>query len=127
MLSRKVGIETVRLSGGEMFETCPMGGESDSGSPTRRPAFQIQNLNAPRFDRMTRQRYQGGRQSKGDRRAIISRVPVPLGDAVSLAAHQRGMSVNDFVASVLAREVGMADLAPQTPLLPLQEELPISA
>ncbi|QJU56278.1 toxin-antitoxin system HicB family antitoxin (plasmid) [Herbiconiux sp. SALV-R1] len=75
---------------------------------------------------MTRQRYRGGRHGKGERTALISRVAPPLGEAVRVQAEERGMSVNDYVASVLAREVGMTELAPQAALLPHYEELPIS-
>jgi predicted HicB family RNase H-like nuclease len=75
---------------------------------------------------MTSQRYRGGRQSKGDRQALISRVATPLGEAVREKAEARGMSVNDYIASVLAREVGMVDLAPQSPIMPRYQELPIS-
>lgn len=83
-------------------------------------------LNAHRFSPMTSQRYRGGRQSKGDRQALISRVATPLGEAVRDKAEARGMSVNDYIASVLARDVGMAELAPQSPVLPRYQELPIS-
>jgi len=75
---------------------------------------------------MTSQRYRGGRQSKGDRQALISRVATPLGEAVREKAEARGMSVNDYIASVLAREVGMTELAPQSPIMPRYQELPIS-
>jgi hypothetical protein len=36
------------------------------------------------------------------------------------------MSVNDYIASVLAREVGMAELAPQSPIASRYQKLPIS-
>lgn len=94
--------------------------------PTHRSASQNQILNGHRFTDMTSQRYRGGRQSKGDRQALISRVASPLGEAVRDRAEAHGMSVNDYIASVLAREVGMAELAPQSPALPRYEELPIS-
>ena len=93
---------------------------------THRPPSQNLILNAHRFNAMTSQRYRGGRQSKGDRQALISRVATPLGEAVREKAEARGMSVNDYIASVLAREVGMVDLAPQSPIMPRYQELPIS-
>lgn len=94
--------------------------------PTHRGDSQNLILNAHRFSAMTSQRYRGGRQSKGDRQALISRVATPLGEAVREKAEARGMSVNDYIASVLAREVGMAELAPQSPVVPRYQELPIS-
>ena len=72
------------------------------------------------------QRYRGGRNSKGDRLQLISRVATPVGEAVRESAEAHGMSVNDFIASVLAREVGMAELAPQSPVREKRQELPIS-
>lgn len=75
---------------------------------------------------MTTQRYRGGRKSKGDRLQLISRVAAPVGEAVRDQAEARGMSMNDFIASVLAREVGMPELAPQSPVQHKHQELPIS-
>jgi hypothetical protein len=94
--------------------------------PTHRRDSQNLILNAHRFSAMTSQRYRGGRQSKGDRQALISRVATPLGEAVREKAEARGMSVNDYIASVLAREVGMAELAPQSPIASRYQKLPIS-
>ena len=49
----------------------------------------------------------------------------PIADAVRERADERGMSLSDYIASVLAREVGMSDLAPES-VVHHQEELPIS-
>ena len=76
-------------------------------------------------DPMPTQRNWGGRKSKGDRQALISRIPDPIADAVRERADERGMSLSDYIASVLAREVGMSDLAPES-AVHHQEELPIS-
>ena len=92
-----------------------------------RVAYQNQFLNAPRLTNMTAQRYRGGRHSKGDRQALISRVANPLGEAVREEAEARGMSVNDYIASLLAREVGMPEYAPALPRRHEYEELPITA
>jgi len=75
---------------------------------------------------MAEQRYRGGRKSKGERDALHVRVDPLISEAVRARAAERHMSVNDFVASVLGREVGMANLAPEAPILPKPEELPIS-
>jgi predicted HicB family RNase H-like nuclease len=75
---------------------------------------------------MTTQRYRGGRSSKGERLQLISRVATPIGEAVRTQAEERGMSMNDFIAAVLAREVGMPDLAPLSTIQPQRQELPIS-
>jgi predicted HicB family RNase H-like nuclease len=99
---------------------------SEQSWTTRRLANQIQNLNEAMVVTMTEQRYRGGRNSKGDRLQLISRVATPVGEAVRESAEARGMSVNDFIASVLAREVGMADLAPQYPVRQMPQELPIA-
>lgn len=76
---------------------------------------------------MPPQRNWGGRKSKGDRQALLSRVPDPIADAVRERADERGMTVSDYIASLLAREVGLAELAPEVaPRSTHQEELPIN-
>ena len=74
---------------------------------------------------MPPQRSYGGRKSKGDRQPLISRVPSPIADAVRDRAEERGMTLSDYIASVLARDVGLATLAPQASIRH-DEELPIS-
>jgi hypothetical protein len=76
---------------------------------------------------MTGQVHRGGRKSKGDRQALISRVPTPLADVVKAEADRRGMSLSDFIAASLAGTVGQPQLAPLSPAVPLYEELPITA
>lgn len=111
---------------GDWAATCCLSRIRFRKPSTHRPSSQNLILNAHRFNAMTSQRYRGGRQSKGDRQALISRVATPLGEAVREKAEARGMSVNDYIASVLAREVGMTELAPQSPIMPRYQELPIS-
>lgn len=53
------------------------------------------------------QRKRGGRQSKGDRRPMIARLPRDLADAAQEQANQQGMTFNDFVGELLADELGM--------------------
>ena len=91
-----------------------------------RAAYKNQFLNAPRLTNMTAQRYRGGRHSKGDRQALISRVATPLGEAVREEAEARGMRVNAYIASLLAREVGMPEFAPAVSPRHTYEELPIT-
>lgn len=71
------------------------------------------------------QRYQGGRPSKGDRQPLVSRVATPIADAVRERAAAEGLSVNDYIARLLAAEVGLTQLAPAP--TSDREELPISA
>lgn len=75
---------------------------------------------------MTEQRYRGGRKLKGERAPIMSRVLMPVAEAIRDNAETRGISVNDYVASLLAREVGMPELAPEVPVRNKVEELPIA-
>lgn len=71
------------------------------------------------------QRYQGGRPSKGDRQPLVSRVATPIADAVRERAASEGLSVNDYIARLLAAEVGLTQLAPTMTFE--REELPINA
>lgn len=51
------------------------------------------------------------RNSKGDRDAMLTRLPRELGSAVRRRASESGLSISDYIATVLAAEVGMPDLA----------------
>ncbi|MFJ3395232.1 hypothetical protein [Leifsonia aquatica] len=69
-----------------------------------------------------------GRPSKGERKAVISRAPVPVVKKIEALAEEAGYTtVSDFVASILAREAGMPEYAPVRQLDPTRLELPISA
>lgn len=52
------------------------------------------------------ERKKPGRPSKGDRRAVVARLPRALADAAREHAARRGMTVNDLVGELLAAEVG---------------------
>lgn len=69
----------------------------------------------------------GGRPSKGQRKALMSRVAIPIGEKIEEQAAAAGYQyVGDYIASILAREAGMPELAPvQTDSTRL--ELPIPA
>ena len=90
------------------------------------PNYKFLFLKSTRFGVMTAQRYRGGRYSKGERLPLLTRVAPPVSEAVRERAEARGMSVNDFIASILAREVGLADYAPESAVTPKPEELPIA-
>jgi predicted HicB family RNase H-like nuclease len=53
------------------------------------------------------ERKKTGRPSKGPRRQVKARVPVPLFEALYTEAARRGMTVNDLVGLLLSREVGV--------------------
>ncbi len=71
---------------------------------------------------MTR-RPSGGRPSKGDRDSIITRPLRPLGDVVRARADEAGLSISDYVATVLANAHGVPQYAPVAS--PQNEELPL--
>ncbi len=64
---------------------------------------------------------------KGDRLQLVSRTPTPVGEAVRHNAEERGMNVSDYIASILAREVGLPELAPVAAVQQSRVELPIPA
>lgn len=68
----------------------------------------------------------GGRPSKGKRDQLISRVAWDLGDIVRDNAEAEQLSVSDYIARVLAREVGRPELAPRHNRPYSEQELPIS-
>ncbi len=59
---------------------------------------------------MTR-RGAGGRPSKGPREAILSRPPEQIAEATRQAAAREGLCVSDYVANLLARELGFPAVA----------------
>ena len=92
---------------------------------TRRPVLSV-SVSGSRYGRgMPPQRTYGGRKSKGDRQPLLSRVPSPIADAVRDCAEERGMTLSDYIASVLARDVGLSELVPQASIHH-DEELPIN-
>ena len=60
-----------------------------------------------------------GRPSKGDREEVKMRVPRPMADALRAEAARRGTTVNDLLAELASRELGIPFTS--------QEPLPISA
>ncbi len=89
-------------------------------------ALPFQKTKAHYVADMTGQRATRGRPSKGPRDTLLSRVPVPLGDVVRDRAAERGMTVSDYVAAVMALNVGMPDVASLRPVQSPHSELPIA-
>ena len=106
----------------------PKGAETGCIRPflaTRRPDCRVSD-SGYRYGRgMPPKRTYGGRKSKGDRQPLLSRVPSPIADAVRDCADERGMTLSDYIASVLARDVGLSALVPQASIHH-NEELPIT-
>jgi hypothetical protein len=76
---------------------------------------------------MAAQRHHGGRPAKGDRQALLSRVPTPLGEAVKAQADMRDMTVSDYIAALLAQSLGMPELVSKPlAVIPTRQELPIA-
>lgn len=65
------------------------------------------------------ERRKTGRPSKGDREMVRARLPRPLAKALHAEARRRGITVNDFIGELAAREL-------QLPY-DEQERLPLSA
>lgn len=51
------------------------------------------------------QRHPGGRRSKGDRRQIISRMPVATADKLESVAKATSSSISDYVAELVAEHL----------------------
>ena len=65
-----------------------------------------------------------GRPSKGSRALLGCRAPHRLDKAVRDAAADAGMSINDYMVTVLAEHLGMPDQAPGQHTA--QERLPMT-
>ncbi|MEB0000127.1 hypothetical protein QN355_18495 [Cryobacterium sp. 10S3] len=66
-----------------------------------------------------------GRPSKGDRDAFMTKPARPVGDAIRRNAEQLGLNYGEYIAGILARELGMPEYAPVA-THPADEELPIA-
>jgi hypothetical protein len=100
---------------------------SRDSDQTRRRSDLFLNQATTTVRDMAAQRHHGGRPAKGDRQALLSRVPAPLGEAVKAQADMRGMSVSDYIAALLAQNLGMPELVANPPaVIPTRQELPIA-
>lgn len=68
---------------------------------------------------------QGGRKSKGPRELLGTRPAVPLADAARTRADELGLSISDYLATLLATDLDMLQYAPR-PTDPTRLELPIT-
>ncbi len=67
----------------------------------------------------------GGRRSKGERRLVVTRLATDIADQVAEAATQRGMTVLDYLATLVYSDLG---LPPPPSTQPAdQPQLPLSA
>lgn len=53
-----------------------------------------------------------GQPHKGDRAYIATRPPKRVADALRVRADERGMSVSEYVAALVAKDVGLPDAVP---------------
>lgn len=63
----------------------------------------------------------GGRRSKGPRRLVGSRLPIPQADKLADVAAHHGTTVSDYVADLLCRHLDTIDLS----MIDDQETLPL--
>lgn len=70
------------------------------------------------------QRYRGGRRSKGDRRQIISRMPVATADKLEAVAKATNCSISDYVADLVAENletISLESLSKSQEALPFEQ------
>lgn len=53
------------------------------------------------------ERKKTGRPSKGERRLVRAKLPVPLAQALQAEATRRGMTLNDFLGELAANATGV--------------------
>lgn len=68
----------------------------------------------------------GGRKSKGPRELLGTRPAVPLAEAARNRADELGLSMSDYLATLLAEDLSLPQYAPRT-ADPSRMELPIPA
>ena len=67
----------------------------------------------------------GGRRSKGERRLVVTRLATEIADQFAEAATQRGLTVSDYLATLVYSELGLPP--PQSAQPADQPQLPLSA
>ena len=68
----------------------------------------------------------GGRRSKGERRLVVTRLATDIADRVAAAAEERGMTVSDYLATLVYSDLDIP--LPPTGAPPTsQAQLPLSA
>ncbi|MFC3690452.1 hypothetical protein [Aquipuribacter hungaricus] len=67
----------------------------------------------------------GGRPNKGDRDLLVTRPARAVGDVVRARADEQGLTISEYIATVLAEVHNMPQHAPRPAREP-QEELPLS-
>ncbi|TDE88160.1 hypothetical protein EXU48_23860 [Occultella glacieicola] len=74
---------------------------------------------------MVRKRHGGGQPHKGDRRLLAARVPRSQADEVERRADALGLSISEYIASVLVQHVATTDSPAnaQGELLTIREEM----
>lgn len=73
---------------------------------------------------MAVKRGRGGRPGRGERDQLLARPPMPVGDAFRDRAEALGISISDYMSALIAREVGLGDMAPM-PKGPKQQTAPL--
>ena len=68
----------------------------------------------------------GGRPSKGDRDMLVTRPARVIGDAVRARADEAGLTISEYIATVLANVHALPEYAPKARTPSSQEELPLS-
>jgi hypothetical protein len=68
----------------------------------------------------------GGRKSKGVRELLGTRPDTVLAEAARGRVDELGISMSDYLATLLARDLNMPQYAPKTPAPVHHMELPIS-
>ena len=68
----------------------------------------------------------GGRPSKGQRELLGTRPALRLAEAARARADELGLSMSDYLATLIAQDTNLLELAPTTPD-PSRMELPIPA
>jgi hypothetical protein len=68
----------------------------------------------------------GGRQSKGQRRLVVTRLATEIADQVAAAAQQRGITVSDYMATLVYSDLDIP-LPPAPQPATGQTQLPLSA
>lgn len=67
------------------------------------------------------------RNHKGDRDAMMIRPDALVGHEVRSRADQAGMTISDYVWTLLAQEVDMPERAPATPAARSDQQLPLDS
>jgi hypothetical protein len=106
---REAAAHALHASSGVLLERDPTMSRGDTP-----PHILFRNRFVGNYGHMARYKAGPGRPSKGDRDAFVTRPARDVGNEIRRRAEEAGMPYGEYIAALLAYQVGRPDLAPRS-------------